>query len=108
MYVAVYDNRVSQGIHLSGLRPKFVAVGDAGPQPLWIMEIIRDAYESLVINSNGELILKLTVEAELVIEEKEEAEVHLSVENQAYTALDVEQDAEVTIEVQRHHVEGVP
>jgi len=67
MFIAVYGDRSSQGIHLSGRRPKFMSIGDEGPQPLWIMEVPSDAYTALMIGIDGETRIDTNRDAEVTI-----------------------------------------
>jgi hypothetical protein len=63
VYVAVYDDRASQGIHVSARRPAFIAIGDQGPQPLWVLIATRDAYTLLAIGADGEVVLTIGLDA---------------------------------------------
>lgn len=70
MFIAVYGDRSSQGIHLSGRRPKFMSIGDEGPQPLWIMEVPSDAYAALMLGIDGETSISMGRDAEVAIDVK--------------------------------------
>ncbi len=90
MILAAHDDKSSQLLQLAAKRPRFVAIGDRGPQPLWVRLQLRDGCFFVDTGRDGTLVLQLGHDALNILATEKDADMSLAVGPTAEFILGIE------------------